>query len=46
MILSIDGATPPVYQRFRRNGGLELALSNVRKFVRRLGRRRHGDVRR
>ena len=33
MILSIDGATQPVYQRFRRNGDLELVLSNVRKLL-------------
>ncbi len=42
MVLSIDGATQPVYQRFRRNGNLELVLDNVRKLVdakRRLGRR-------
>jgi MoaA/NifB/PqqE/SkfB family radical SAM enzyme len=42
MVLSIDGATQPVYQRFRRNGDLELVLANVRKLVdakRRLGKR-------
>ena len=33
MILSIDGATQPVYERFRRNGDLELVLSNVRKLL-------------
>jgi MoaA/NifB/PqqE/SkfB family radical SAM enzyme len=33
MVLSIDGATQPVYERFRRNGDLELVLSNVRKLV-------------
>jgi pyruvate-formate lyase-activating enzyme len=33
MALSIDGATQPVYQRFRRNGDLELALENLRKLV-------------
>jgi MoaA/NifB/PqqE/SkfB family radical SAM enzyme len=33
MVLSIDGATQPVYERFRRNGELELVLSNVRKLV-------------
>ena len=40
--LSIDGATQPVYQRFRRNGDLELVLGNLRKLVdakRRLGKR-------
>ena len=42
MVLSIDGATQPVYERFRRNGNLELVLENVRRLVsakRRLGRR-------
>jgi MoaA/NifB/PqqE/SkfB family radical SAM enzyme len=42
MILSIDGATQPVYERFRRNGNLELVLENVARLVeakRRLGRR-------
>jgi len=42
MILSIDGATQPVYERVRRNGDLDLVLSNVRKLVdvkRRLGKR-------
>jgi len=42
MVLSIDGATQPVYERFRRNGDLELVFSNVRKLVsakRRLGKR-------
>jgi len=33
MVLSIDGATQPVYERFRRNGNLELVLSNVRKLA-------------
>jgi len=40
--LSIDGATQPTYQRFRRNGDLELVLDNVRKLVnakRTLGKR-------
>jgi MoaA/NifB/PqqE/SkfB family radical SAM enzyme len=43
--LSIDGATQPVYERFRRNGDLELVLGNLRKLVdakRRL--RRHYPV--
>jgi len=31
--LSIDGATQPVYERFRRNGDLELVLGNLRKLV-------------
>lgn len=41
MVISIDGATQPVYEIFRRNGKLELVLDNVRKLVdakRRLGR--------
>ena len=33
MVLSIDGATQPVYERFRRNGNLELVFDNVRKLV-------------
>jgi pyruvate-formate lyase-activating enzyme len=33
MVLSIDGATQPVYERFRRNGNLELVFSNIRKLV-------------
>ncbi len=33
MELSIDGATQAVYQRFRRNGDLELVMSNIRKLV-------------
>lgn len=42
MVLSIDGATQAVYERFRRNGNLELVLENVRKLVaskKRLGKR-------
>jgi MoaA/NifB/PqqE/SkfB family radical SAM enzyme len=42
MVLSIDGATQPVYERFRRNGKLELVFDNIGKLVdakRRLGRR-------
>jgi MoaA/NifB/PqqE/SkfB family radical SAM enzyme len=42
MVLSIDGATQPVYERFRRNGDLELVFSNIRKLVnakRKLGKR-------
>ena len=42
MVLSIDGATQSVYERFRRNGNLELVLENVRRLVsakRRLGKR-------
>jgi len=33
MIFSIDGATQPVYERFRRNGDLALVLSNIEKLV-------------
>lgn len=33
MVISIDGATQPVYEKFRRNGNLELALSNIRSLV-------------
>jgi MoaA/NifB/PqqE/SkfB family radical SAM enzyme len=33
MVLSIDGATQAVYERFRRKGSLELVLENVRKLV-------------
>jgi MoaA/NifB/PqqE/SkfB family radical SAM enzyme len=41
MVLSIDGATQPIYERFRRKGKLELVFDNIRKLVeakRRLGR--------
>ncbi len=41
MVLSIDGATQSVYERFRRKGKLELVFENIRKLVeakRRLGR--------
>ena len=40
MVLSIDGATQAVYERFRRNGRLELVLDNVRKLVEAKRRRR------
>ncbi len=33
MVVSIDGATQPVYERFRRNGSLELVLDNLRRIV-------------
>jgi MoaA/NifB/PqqE/SkfB family radical SAM enzyme len=33
MVLSIDGATQPVYERFRRKGNLELVFDNVRRLV-------------
>jgi MoaA/NifB/PqqE/SkfB family radical SAM enzyme len=33
MIISIDGATQAVYERFRRSGNLELVLENVAKLV-------------
>jgi MoaA/NifB/PqqE/SkfB family radical SAM enzyme len=42
MVLSIDGATQPVYEKFRRNGDLELVFNNIRELVnakRRLRRR-------
>jgi MoaA/NifB/PqqE/SkfB family radical SAM enzyme len=42
MVLSIDGATQPVYEKFRRNGNLKLVLENAAKLVdakRRLGKR-------
>ena len=42
MVLSIDGATQRVYERFRRNGDLELVFENVARLVdakRRLRRR-------
>ncbi len=42
MVISIDGATQPVYEKFRRNGNLELVFDNIRKLVaakRRLGKR-------
>jgi hypothetical protein len=42
MYLSIDGATQPVYEQFRRNGNIDLVYQNIGKLVdakRRLGRR-------
>ena len=42
MLVSIDGATQPVYEKFRRKGRLDLALANLRKFAdakRKLGKR-------
>lgn len=33
MVVSLDGATQPVYERFRRGGNLELALNNLRRLV-------------
>jgi hypothetical protein len=42
MVMSIDGATQPVYEKFRRSGDLELVFGNIRKLVaakRALGRR-------
>jgi len=42
MVLSIDGATQPIYERFRRKGNLELVFENIRKLVaakRRVGKR-------
>jgi MoaA/NifB/PqqE/SkfB family radical SAM enzyme len=41
MALSIDGATQQVYERYRRNGNLELVFDNIRQLVkakRRLGK--------
>lgn len=42
MTVSIDGATQPVYERYRKKGNLDLALRNIRALVeakRRLGRK-------
>lgn len=33
IVVSIDGATQPVYERFRKKGNLELVLHNLRKLV-------------
>jgi len=33
MILSIDGATQPVYETFRKNGRIDLVFENIRKLV-------------
>ena len=33
MVVSIDGATQPVYEKFRRKGNLALVYSNLRKLV-------------
>jgi MoaA/NifB/PqqE/SkfB family radical SAM enzyme len=33
MVLSVDGATQPVYETFRRNGDLELVYRNIRSLV-------------
>jgi organic radical activating enzyme len=33
MVLSIDGATQPIYQQYRRNGNLELVFRNIRNLV-------------
>ena len=38
MTLSIDGATQAVYEQFRKNGRLEIALENVRRLVAARGR--------
>jgi MoaA/NifB/PqqE/SkfB family radical SAM enzyme len=40
MVLSVDGATQATYERFRRNGDLELVLDNIRRLVD--ARRRYG----
>jgi pyruvate-formate lyase-activating enzyme len=42
MLVSIDGATQPVYEKFRRNGNLKTVLHNLEKLVeakQKLGRR-------
>jgi pyruvate-formate lyase-activating enzyme len=42
MLVSIDGATQPVYEKFRRNGNLKTVLRNLEKLVeakQKLGRR-------
>ncbi len=42
MVVSVDGATQRIYERFRSHGNLELVLDNIRRLVdakRRLGRR-------
>jgi MoaA/NifB/PqqE/SkfB family radical SAM enzyme len=42
MVVSIDGASQPVYEKFRKKGNLELVLHNLRKLVeakRRLARK-------
>jgi MoaA/NifB/PqqE/SkfB family radical SAM enzyme len=42
VILSIDGATQPVYERFRKKGNIELVYRNIAKLVeakRKLGKR-------
>ena len=41
MILSIDGATQPVYERYRRNGCLSLVLDNIAQLME--ARRRQGS---
>lgn len=33
MVLSIDGATQPVYERYRRNGKIDVVYQNIRKLV-------------
>src|SRR5258708_3762336 len=33
MILSIDGATQPVYERFRKKGKIEIVFHNIQKLV-------------
>lgn len=43
MTVSLDGATQPVYERFRKKGDLDLAFANIRALVeakRRLGKER------
>jgi pyruvate-formate lyase-activating enzyme len=33
LVLSIDGATQPIYQQFRRNGNLDVVYRNIRNLV-------------
>ena len=33
MVLSIDGATQPIYEQYRRNGDLDLVFRNIRSLV-------------
>jgi len=33
LVLSIDGATQPVYEQYRKNGNLDLVYRNIRKLV-------------
>lgn len=33
MVLSIDGATQPIYEQYRRNGNLDLVFENIRSLI-------------